>query len=257
VLAHIRKRIKQERISLLIIDPLVELHRVNEIDNGQMAEVWGEMRKLAQAGCAVIVIAHCGKPDKADSTSHIGNLNALRGASSQGNVIRKAETLFTPPKGDEKDWKFEHPRETYVRMDCAKNNLGPRRLEPRWFHKIGVPIANGEVVGVLQPATLQQNVTIKTDGLPGLERVLAGCLQTGTWQSFNSIKEHLTPAEQGIFGDDAKNRSRIFGEMFDGRDEVLVEGGKITRQNKKGNIGWQFRFDPHTPQNDAEEQTRH
>jgi hypothetical protein len=60
---------------------------------------------------------HSRKFDKADSEAHVGTLDSLRGASSQGGVIRKAETMYTPSAKDEKRYRFERPRQEWPRQN--------------------------------------------------------------------------------------------------------------------------------------------
>jgi hypothetical protein len=241
VLEAMRDIIIREDIGLLILDPLAELHSLNELDNGHMRMVLGAIRDYlaAATNCAVLVVAHTRKLDKADSEAHIGNLEGLRGASSQGGSVRFAATLYTPPKNDEKHWRFPHPREEYVRLDVAKNNFGPKRAEPFWFHRTGVRIDNGEVVGVLQPVVLDRNISGSEDLLEPLANAVKA-LGPGAHQ-WADVQKEIAPEYQSVFASFGTNAARdIHEKIMMSHDEVPVSGGKLMR--KKVGQRWLYRF---------------
>jgi hypothetical protein len=248
--------IKREGVALWIVDPLVELHRLQEVDNGQMAVVWAELRRVAvQANCAVLVLAHPRKLDKADSEGHLGNLDTLRGASSQGGVIRKADTLFRAPAKDDKRWKWPpgSKREDFVRMDDAKNNLGGPRAAPRWFRHVGVKIANGEVVGVLEPTNLESTgFELVESRLTALTRVLRELVERGTWHKWEAMAAAMTPPELKLF-EDEHNRTRDIYAAMGKSDRFPVDGGNIERRMLSKRAGYDYRFNPHDPQTTAED----
>ena len=80
-------------------------------------------------------------------------MDVLRGASSQVGAARVVHTLFQASEDDAKKWRMEGPHYDYVRLDMAKNNLGKRWPEPRWF-KFGEERIGEDAVGVLKPASL-------------------------------------------------------------------------------------------------------
>jgi hypothetical protein len=244
-----RETITREQIGLLILDPFAELHTLNELDNGHMRMVAGAIRDyLAEAtGCAVLLIAHTRKMDRADSQSHLGDLDGLRGASSQGGVIRAAATLYTPPGKDESLWQFEHPRDEYVRLDFAKNNFGRKRLDPVWFHRVGIKIANGEYVGVLQPVDLQPRVREGRDLLAVVEEAVKS-LGSGS-HSWKEVHQAIAAEHRPAFDAMGPNAAREIGKLMDGRDRVAGEGGMLMRK-KIGNR-WTFRFEPHEPKSSS------
>lgn len=157
---RIIERIKQHNIDVFIADPLVEFHQGEENDNVQMAHVAGILRRIAvEADCAVIIGHHDRKPENASSTGHIGNQNAMRGASSLQGVTRAIATLYVMSKEDAKAHKIaEDQRHRYLRLDDAKNNLGFAGGKPQWFERTGQPLRfdcdSSEEVGVLRPVDL-------------------------------------------------------------------------------------------------------
>ncbi len=243
VLAKMHSSILEHDIRLMIIDPLVEIHRLNELDNGDMAVVFGQLRDIAQRTyCAVLVLAHSRKPPNGDSESHLGQLDALRGASAQGNVIRKAETLFTPSVKDGKRFLFPEDRLNYARMDDAKNNIGRKRIDPIWFHRIGVRIANGEDVGVLQPVEITPRVVVGEDRSAIVGKALTDMKKIGEWVPLKEIIPHIPAVQRGMFAD--KNDLRALKKEFQ-NDETLFEGSKLLqKRGPSDNAGFRYMLQP-------------
>lgn len=159
-------RMRQLNIKLLIIDPLVEFHEAEENDNVQMAYVGGTLRRIAvEADAAVIIGHHDRKPDNASSSGHVGNQNAMRGASSLQGVTRAMYTLYQMNEADAKEHgvKLEH-RHRYLRLDMAKTNVGLAGGEPIWIERRGEKMLFGhgldaekQEVGVLAPVDLARS----------------------------------------------------------------------------------------------------
>lgn len=100
--------VAQKEPDLIIIDPLVEHHVLNENDNGHMAFVVAHLRRLARhANCSVLVVHHGRK----GATG--GDQDGARGASALVNAARSAITM--EPMTEEQ----------------AKGRLAPDQLEMR------------------------------------------------------------------------------------------------------------------------------
>jgi hypothetical protein len=245
VLEAMRETILRERIELLILDPFAELHTLNELDNGQMRMVTAAIRDLAEAtGCAILLIAHTRKMERGDSQTYLGDLEGLRGASSQGGVVRAGATLYTPPAKDEKVWQFDHPRAEYARLDFAKNNFGRKRIKPAWYHRIGVKIANGEYVGVLQPVNLQPRIREGRDLLGPLVDAVKR-LGPG-YHQWITVRRAIAVEDRPEFDAMGTNAARDIGDkLMLGRDRMTVDDGMLMR-TKMGNR-WAFKFEPGEP----------
>lgn len=113
-------------------------------------------REIARrTNCAVLLVHHTAKPPQGSSEGHAGNMNTARGASALIGVSRIIETLFGMSKKDsERHGIPENERHLYVRLDDAKANLSLATAEAKWFKRVGVTIANGDEVGVLEPVKL-------------------------------------------------------------------------------------------------------
>lgn len=146
-------RVRLEGIGLLIVDPFVETHEVDENNNAQIKAVAAMWREVARRGdCAVVIVHHTGKPPSASPDAWTGSLSASRGASSLGGVARIMRTLFAMSQSDADKFGLDaDERRLWVRLDDAKANLSLASGSARWFKRVSITIANGEEVGALVP----------------------------------------------------------------------------------------------------------
>lgn len=147
------ERVQAEGIGLLIVDPFVETHEVDENNNAQIKAVAAMWREVARRGdCAVVIVHHTGKPPPASPDAWTGSLSASRGASSLGGVARIMRTLFAMSPADAGKFGLDaEERRLWVRLDDAKANLSLASGSARWFKRVSITIANGEEVGALVP----------------------------------------------------------------------------------------------------------
>jgi hypothetical protein len=169
--------VKDHGIGVFIFDPLVEMHEANENDNVEMRMVVAAARQIAvEANCAVMAVAHSRKPPAASSESYAGDVDSMRGAGAQANVMRIAHTLYGMSEKDALAWGVSaEERHLYVRTDLAKANLTAPDPRPRWWRRVSVPLVHlgGEQVGVLEPATLVLAVDKEPDLFEGIAMVIA------------------------------------------------------------------------------------
>ena len=82
------ERVQAEGIGLLIVDPFVETHDVDENNNAQIKAVAAMWREVARRGDrAVVIVHHTGKPPSASPDAWTGSLSASRGASSRKLLV--------------------------------------------------------------------------------------------------------------------------------------------------------------------------
>ncbi|MGH6718585.1 MAG: AAA family ATPase, partial [Alphaproteobacteria bacterium] len=151
----IKELAKDLEVKLIVFDPLIEFHALDENANREVKEVGHVLRAIAKhAGCAVHVTHHTPK-SPGPQGQFAGEQAAARGASALAGSVRVMHTLVTPEAKDAEAWGIdEKDRRFYARFDMAKNNQGPLEAEPRWFKRTAVELANGETVGVLEPVDL-------------------------------------------------------------------------------------------------------
>jgi hypothetical protein len=122
-----------------------------------------------------------------------------------------------------------------------------------WFRRKSVTVGDESVV-VLVPAELQKKVTVSEgDHIASIERATP---KDGEWHKFNTIVSLMPEDEAQAFGT-SQNRAHHLDLAFFGGEEAFVDGGKLQRRNRGGNIGWEARFAPFAPENEQKEQARH
>ncbi len=146
VVEDLIRMIKGRSIITSFFDPLVEMHRANENDNGEMADVMKVFKWIARStNTSVVTVHHTGKPPKADASGLAGSPGASRGASSIGGAIRVGLTMFPMTEDEAKKLGVaEDKRRNFVRVDVSKANLSPHPGSCKWFEKVNVPLPNGE-----------------------------------------------------------------------------------------------------------------
>lgn len=130
--------IKRREVRLLIVDPFVRSHRVEENHNDEIdfvAALWASVAD--QADCAILLVHHFKKGGMS------GDAAAFRGASALIDASRAAVTLTTM-SADEADklGVTAKDRWQYVRVDNAKLNLAPPPDSAVWLHLEGIDLDN-------------------------------------------------------------------------------------------------------------------
>jgi RecA-family ATPase len=136
----LERAIRDHRPDVVIIDPLVEHHALNENDNGHMALVVGALRRLArECECALLIVHHGRKGASG------GDQDGARGASALVNAARAAITM-EPMTDEQANMLSEKERENqraYICVADAKMNYA-LRLGQRFLRLQGYEHANGE-----------------------------------------------------------------------------------------------------------------
>jgi hypothetical protein len=131
--------IRARRVDVLILDPLIKFHAVEENDNPAMNEVGTTLAQIAiAANCAMEVLVHTSKPKGQRITAE-----HVRGASSFVDAARAVRVVN--PMTEEEARRLgidEAGRPWLFRVDLSKGNLAPPS-EARWFKRVSVPIDNG------------------------------------------------------------------------------------------------------------------
>lgn len=138
--AKIVDTIRRRRIDLVILDPFVKSHAVEENANNQVDIVVGILARIAiENDCAVDAPHHLSK-----GAADPGNADRGRGASAFKDGARLVYTLA--PMSEEEAEGFglaEDERRRLIRMDPGKVNLAPAASQATWFGLVSVSIGNG------------------------------------------------------------------------------------------------------------------
>jgi hypothetical protein len=179
-------QIKKHSIDVVMLDPFVKSHSVEENANGAIDFVTNILASIAiEHRCAVDVPHHVSK-----GAADAGNADRGRGASSFKDAARLVYTL-TPMSEDEgKAFNLsEVERRALIRMDSGKVNIAPHAGAAKWFRLVGVNIGNatplypkGDEVQTVEPwsppdtwsglSTLTLNAALSEidEGLPDGQR---------------------------------------------------------------------------------------
>ncbi len=132
---------QQAGIGLIVVDPFVKSHRLDENSNAHMdaaATAWAEVAE--RTGCAVLLVHHVRK-------GAAEGVDATRGAKSLTDAARSASMLSPMSQEDAQSLSVpERERWRYVRLDDAKANLAPRPDAARWFRLETVALGNGNAL---------------------------------------------------------------------------------------------------------------
>jgi hypothetical protein len=137
--------IQENRIDVLLIDPFVKAHQVNENDNIAIDQVVRQFADIADiTNCAVGLEHHSRKTGGAEVTVEAG-----RGASSQVDAARVVNTLNRMTRDEAaKAGIGEHEAWRYFRSDNGKASMARQPEKADWFKLTSVMLANGDEVGV-------------------------------------------------------------------------------------------------------------
>jgi hypothetical protein len=137
----LRKSIERRRPDLLVLDPYVKLHALEENDNGAMDFVCDLLVTLAIEYDIAVDAPHHTK--KGQLTP--GDADSGRGASATRDAGRLIYTLATMNE-EESNASGINPEEraSYIRLDKGKVNLAPPARAAVWFKLVGVQLGNGD-----------------------------------------------------------------------------------------------------------------
>ena len=145
LLAHISRKIKENNIGVVILDPFVSAHLVNENNNGSIQAVVAMLRKLARdTNSSIQLVHHIRKTNGDDAT-----IDSVRGAGSLIGAARAARVINRITPEDAMALGVdEHEALGIFRVDDGKANLAPPSDKATYRRMQSVEIANGEHIGV-------------------------------------------------------------------------------------------------------------
>lgn len=138
------RTLSENQIDVLIVDPFVTTHTVNENDNAAMQAVVRQFADIAQAAdCSIELVHHTRKTSGNDVTVEDG-----RGASAMLAAVRSARVLNRMTKPESDRFGVDNPRQ-FFRTENGKANLRLPADKADWFQLTSVPLGNGDYVGVV------------------------------------------------------------------------------------------------------------
>lgn len=151
--AAIIAQARERGVGVIIVDPFIKSHRLDENRNGDMdaaVTAWAEI--ASEANCAVLLVHHVRKGPVVD-------IEAARGGKSLIDGARVGLVMSAMGKEEAESLDIsDEDRGRYVRLDDGKANMAPKAASASWFEIKMQPLGNGtpdypsgDNVGVIVP----------------------------------------------------------------------------------------------------------
>jgi hypothetical protein len=207
------EQIRARGIDVLIIDPFVSCHEVEENDNSAIDQVAKEWSRVADLGnCAVHLVHHTRKaPAGTEVTTESG-----RGAKALTDACRVARAINQMSEKESKAAGVENHR-LYFRTYNDKANLAPPVTNSDWFMLTSVNLGNGPLgtdgdsVGVVTKWELPDPL----DGITGRDfDKVASVIRGGSWRDNPQAKAwvgHAIAKALGLDVADKLDKAKVSG----------------------------------------------
>jgi hypothetical protein len=142
--------VRENKIDVLTVDPLIRTHDVKENDNSEMAQVIECFDTVADDGdCAVSLFHHTRKANGGEIT-----VESARGAQAFIDLCRAVRILETMSKGEGERLKLKDHR-WHFRSFNGKINFAPPMEQGTWYRFVNIKLNNallggGDNVGVVE-----------------------------------------------------------------------------------------------------------
>lgn len=148
------EQIERNGIDVMIVDPFVSTHGVNENDNGaidKVAKLWAQIADYTN--CSIDIVHHLRKvADREATVEDARGAVSLIGAARSVRVLNRMSEEQAGEAGVDKADRFGYFYTTY-----GKSNLTPLSHKAEWRHLVSTPLGNG--TGLAQPQDFAPVVT--------------------------------------------------------------------------------------------------
>lgn len=143
-LPALREIITRNQLDVVMLDPIAELHELEENDNVQMSKLMGMMRSVARETKAAVLLLHHASKASVDAGKR-SSATATRGAGAIVNSARVSMVLNEMTAKDAEDFGIsEDERPLYGELTRPKANMGPRSFGGDFLKVELVPFGNGD-----------------------------------------------------------------------------------------------------------------
>jgi len=140
----LKQIITANMLDVVILDPIAELHELEENDNVQMSKLMGMVRSVARETKAAILLLHHASKASVDAGKKSA-ATATRGAGAIVNSARVSMVLNEMTAKDAEDFGIpEDERPLYGEITRPKANMGPRTFGGDFVKVELVPFGNGD-----------------------------------------------------------------------------------------------------------------
>lgn len=151
VVTALLAELREKAVDVLVVDPFVSSHGVNENDNRAIDVVAKRWARLAtQANCAIVLVHHTGKLAGAEASAE-----KARGASALVAAARSVPTLNRMTDDEAARFGIEgEERRRFFRVYDDKNNRAPPSDKSDWFRLTSVSLGNADDGGDSLPVVV-------------------------------------------------------------------------------------------------------
>jgi hypothetical protein len=135
--------IYRREIGLLIVDPFVSCHEVNENDNSAINAVVKLWRSVAEeTDCAIELVHHVRKPNQ--NTGGGTTVDDARGASALHGGVRSMRAISSMTQDEATRFDIDsEKRRSYFRVENGKSNMSPPSEGAEWYRLTSFDLGNG------------------------------------------------------------------------------------------------------------------
>lgn len=239
--AKVKALIERERFDLVIIDPLVQAHAVNENSNSDIQPVLAFLRDMALPANAGLYVVHHTRKLGNNERSAAGDMDAARGGSSMTGEAHMVFTLTTMAKDEAEFYGVpDDDRNHYLAFTEAKEKFGPR-TSAEWLARHGEQMRRKgliayEEIGVLLPHEFKDVTISEGSVIAFLHEV------DRAWKAGEPYKEHpqsrskwlVRAVQQSLRLSKTKARELI----SDWTENGLIETAAYTTPQRKRDEGY-------------------
>lgn len=205
VFDKISAEIKAKGVTILIVDPFVSSHAVEENSNTKIDKIVKAWARVARAtGCAIVLVHHTSKAGAGEvSSASARGASALTSAARGVLVINKMAADAARAVGitDSDRWR-------YFSVQDDKHSRAPAE-EARWFEIVSVNLPNGDSVGVASPWEVPPDVPLySADDVWAVQALAASQSFRRDFRSTNWIG-HVIGGVIRLDSYDPANRARL------------------------------------------------
>ncbi|MEM9733026.1 MAG: AAA family ATPase [Pseudomonadota bacterium] len=147
VVENLVSEIQRNNIDVLIVDPFISSHQLDENNNVQMDTVTKAWGRVADRCNISIALVHHTRKQSGDTET---NADSARGAKALVDGARDVRCL-TRMTSEEAETAGVDNHRSYFRVYSDKANLAPPSENSEWYRLENVTLANGDYVGVVEP----------------------------------------------------------------------------------------------------------
>ncbi|WP_167358245.1 AAA family ATPase [Bradyrhizobium stylosanthis] len=246
---------KDKRIDVLIIDPFVSTHEVEENDNNKIQQVANQFARIANEANASVELVHHINKASGDGKSEV-TADSGRGAGALKDKARAVRAINTmSEKEAEKAGIDPKDRFSYFRVTNVKSNMSKRSGRADWYRIVSVDLGNGtkwsagDSVGVVEkwqwPSEAATADEVTKEQLDDIKRLIGLAAHGDNHQA----KDWAGRVFGEVLGLDPKGDKRKIGRLM----KALVKAGHfvvVERKSDKGRQRPMFEVapEPHHPQ---------